>query len=74
MGSAVSQMTQLLLNIGGLLGLFLNTLVLIGLIWKGGRWSQKVEDKQAQQDVLMERITAQLDAMERRVGSLEGRR
>jgi positive regulator of sigma E activity len=59
---------------GALLAVLLNTLTLVGVIWKAGRWSQKLEDKQAQQDVLLERITLQLDAMERRVGSLEGRR
>ena len=59
---------------GSLLALLLNTVTLVGAIWKGGRWSQKIEDKQERQDEILDRIATQLDAVERRVGSLEGRR
>ncbi len=59
---------------GSLLALLLNTITLVGVIWKAGRWSQKVEDKQERQDEILERVATSLDALEERVGSLEGRK
>lgn len=63
-----------LLMAGAVLTLLLQTLTLVGLIWKGGRWSQRIEDGQAEQDKLIIRIAEQLDKIETRVGHLEGRR
>lgn len=53
--------------------LLLQTITLVGLIWKGGRWSQKMESEWKNHDDLLARIVQQMDAIEERVGHLEGR-
>ena len=59
---------------GAVVTLLLQTITLVGLIWKGGRWSQRIESEQKAQDAILARIVTELNAIEQRVGHLEGRR
>jgi len=65
-------LTSFLLG-GAIVTLLLQTITLVGLIWKGGRWSQRIESEQKTQDSIIARIVTDLDAIEKRVGHLEGR-
>lgn len=72
--SSTGSLLQGLLLGGGIITLLLQTITLIGLVWKGGRWSQRIESEQKSQDELFDRIVKQMDQLEARVGSLEGRK
>jgi len=73
MSTTTGSLLQGLLLGGGIVTLLLQTITLIGLVWKGGRWSQRMESEQKMQDEIVNRIVQQLDKLEARVGKLEGR-
>jgi hypothetical protein len=50
-----------------------NTLAVFGIVWKGGHTLGRIEEGMKDHDSAMTRVTNQLDALERRVGRLEGR-
>ena len=65
-------MNSLLLG-STVLAMVVNTILIVGIAWRGGRLLGNMEEKVNSIGALVARLIDQFDALERRVGVLEGR-